>query len=109
MALVKYHLIYKTGVKEQLEQDLEKKIFTRNDLIVLMEWVRQIKKYGPDHIRKENRWRDHTETKGKYADYRSSSLGVLQKRIIYDVQDGKIIIVEIIKIEAFYYNHVKGK
>ena len=103
MAEKKYKVVHRDGVEKQLRKDIVSEKFTRDDLIVLQEWRQQIEAFGPGHIRNEKRWLDIDETKGKYMGYRSSSLGVLGKRIVYDTQGAEITILEVVAIDPEYY------
>ncbi len=109
MAFKEYSIIYREGVKEHLQKNLANGNLTKDDLIVLKEWTSQIKIYGPKYVQKERRWRDFAEIEGKYAGYRSSSLGVLEKRIIYDVREEQIIVVEVVTLEFSYYTEGENK
>ena len=107
--MTEYLLIYREGLKKRLEEYRETGRLTMNDLLVLGEWAKQMRTRGPEHIRKTRRWRDFVEKDGKYAGYRSSSLGTLEKRVIYGVEEGKVVIVEVVAVDTSYYTGEKNE
>ena len=99
----KYELIFRKKAKEFLQKYQENGSLTRNDLLVFKEWANRVRMNGPEYVQKDKRWRDFSEKDGKYAGYRSFSLGVLEKRVVYDVREGEVIIIEIVAVDAAYY------
>ena len=99
----KYNLVFREGVKKRLQQCQENGSLTRDDLLVFKEWAKRVREQGPECVQKEDGWRDFAEKDGKYTGHRSFSLGVLEKRVIYDVREEGIIIVEIVAVDTAYY------
>ena len=99
----KCKLTFRKKAKDSIQECQENGSLTRNDLIVFKEWASRVRMHGPECVRKEERWRDFEEKDGKYAGYRFFSLGILEKRVVYDVREGEIVIVEIVAVETAYY------
>lgn len=80
---------------------------TTAELERLNSWKELVEEKGYEELEKQAGWNDIKEKDGKYNGYRSSLLGSLGKRIIYEVteQQGEktIVIVAVVKVDTKYY------
>jgi mRNA-degrading endonuclease YafQ of YafQ-DinJ toxin-antitoxin module len=103
------------NVDREFHRDFKAGKISQEDIDVLTAWTEQVEKYGPSSLRKmrhqsdiknenfleneessNNFWNDH-DLKDDRAGQRSSSYSRLG-RIIYEIKDNEIQIVEILKI-----------
>lgn len=81
---------YEAEVKTQLKQDFATGKLTKEDVILLKIWAKEVEEHGPEHLQKNKIWDDHPLEK-EWAGYRSSCFSY-SGRIIYRVEGDKIIV-----------------
>lgn len=80
-----------TGPAEaELKALLKNGSITKSDVKVLLRWVDEMEELGPDHIAAFREWHDH-ELDRKWKGFRSSAF-CSQGRVIYRIEDNKIIV-----------------
>lgn len=94
-------MTWKVVVDKKAEIDIkkliEKNLLTKDDFIVIRQWISLVEKYGPDKLSESSFWNDHGLVRDKkWLNCRSSSFSY-SGRIIYKTIDKKII-VEVLRI-----------
>jgi len=87
--------------KERFKKDFEKGLFTKDDLIVLKLWAKEMEEFGPKYIQDSYEWRDHALER-QWQGYRASCFSIAG-RIIYRILDQKK--VEICEVERITPDH----
>lgn len=105
--------LYKVDLdKYDVYPDVTKKLQTGElkpeELERLNSWKELVEEKGYEELEKQSGWGDIKEKNGKYNGYRSSSLGALGKRIIYEVTEHQgekvVVIVAVVKVDTKYYD-----
>jgi len=84
---------------------IKAKKLTADDQVIIHAWIQQISLHGPESIRGDFKWADHS-LHGEWVGYRSSSFSN-RGRIIYRIVDKKVVI-KIARITD-EHNYKKGR
>lgn len=83
-------------IQNQIRKDFDSGIITKEDLFQIQEWIKIIEENGYLFMKDNKAWRDH-KLYGNWVGHRSSSFSKMG-RIIYKVEEGKVIVVEVKRI-----------
>ncbi len=87
---------YEANVKVEIKTQLDDGVLTMDDLKALAKWVDEIESHGLDHVQTDY-WNDHP-LEAEWTGLRSASFS-LRGRIIYRVEDGRLIIM-VVRVTA---------
>ena len=87
---------YEANVKVEIKTQLDNGVLTMDDLKALAKWVNEIESHGLDHVQTDY-WNDHP-LEAEWTGLRSASFS-LRGRIIYRVEDGRLIIM-VVRVTA---------
>lgn len=94
-----------TRVQAEVENLIKLGRISEADQEVLSAWIRQISMHGPESVRADKKWADHS-LQGDWLGYRSSSFSV-RGRIIYQIID-KVVVIKIARITDIH-DYRKGR
>lgn len=77
-------------VQREIEALIRGRKLTRADQAIIQAWIRQVAYHGPESVRRDSKWADHS-LEGEWEGYRSSSFSN-RGRIIYRIFEKKILI-----------------
>lgn len=81
---------YEREVELALHKDFSSGRITREDIVLLKTWVREMVEHGPEYIQESRIWDDHPLEK-EWRGYRSSCFSS-SGRIIYRIENDKIVV-----------------
>ena len=87
---------YEANVKVEIKTQLDDGVLTMDDLKALAKWVDEIESHGLDHVQTDY-WNDHP-LEAEWTGLRSASFS-LRGRIIYRVEDGRLVIM-VVRVTA---------
>ena len=87
---------YEANVKVEIKTQLDDGVLTMDDLKALSKWVDEIESHGLDHVQTDY-WNDHP-LEAEWTGLRSASFS-LRGRIIYRVEDGRLVIM-VVRVTA---------
>ena len=87
---------YEPNVKGEIKSQLDSGSLTKDDLKALAKWVDEIESHGLDHVQTDY-WNDHP-LEAEWTGLRSASFS-LRGRIIYRVEDGRLIVM-VVRVTA---------
>jgi len=79
-----------SAVEKAVTALIKSKKLTTADQAIIHAWIQQISAHGPESIRGNFKWADHS-LQGEWAGYRSSAFSN-RGRIIYRIVDKKVVI-----------------
>jgi len=88
-----WKVLFTAKAERDIRQMVKQGFLTDNDRRIITTWIRQVKKHGPDSLKNESIWYDHS-LKGKFQGYRASAFSY-SGRIIYKVEAKKITVIVI--------------
>lgn len=94
-----WKVLVNNNVAKEVERMLKNKLISREESLVIGDWIRFVKKYGPYQLDKYTffDFKDHALSRDeKWNGCRSSSFSH-SGRIIYKIEDDKVL-VEVIRI-----------
>ena len=77
-------------VEVELQMLLKCKLITREDIEVILKWIKEMEEYGPKFIKCSPEWHDHSLER-EWFGYRSSAFSS-SGRIIYRIIKNKILV-----------------
>ena len=80
-----------SAVEKEITALIKSKKLTAEDHALIHAWIQQISAHGPESIRGDFKWADHT-LHGEWVGYRSSSFSN-PGRIIYRIEDQIVKVV----------------
>ncbi len=92
-------------VEKEVIALIKSKKLTAEDQTIIHAWIQQISAHGPESIRGDFKWADHS-LQGDWIGYRSSAFSN-RGRIIYRIVDKKVVI-KIARITD-EHNYKKGR
>lgn len=78
------------AVEKEVTTLIKSKKLTVEDQAIIHAWIQQISAHGPESIRGDFKWADHS-LHGEWTGYRSSAFSN-RGRIIYRIVDKKVVI-----------------
>lgn len=96
--ITKWQVTYDDTVEDKVREQLASGDLTADDMVTIARWTRQIETKGLETVQTRE-WNDH-ELYGIWKGHRSASFSRLG-RIIYRVQDGRLI-VSVVRVTAIH-------